>query len=267
MTVWEALLLGIVQGATEFLPVSSSGHLVIAQAVLEIEVPGILFEVSVHVATLISILVVYRTRVLDLARGALTGDRSAVEYVGLIVLATAPAGLAGVFAKDVIERLFESPVVPGVALFVTGAFLWSSRKALRRATPLERPVWTVALAIGVAQAVALVPGISRSGATVVAALWLGVEAEEAAAFSFLIAIPAIAGAAVLQVPELGGAAGLGSAAGLGGVPLLVGGVAAAVTGVLAIQLFIRMLAKRSFHLFAPYCWLLGGGFLAYLWVR
>ena len=112
MTIWEALVLGFVQGAAEFLPVSSSGHLVIAQALMDIEIPGIAFEVAVHVATLVSILLVYRTRVLDLTRGALTGDRDALEYIGLVVVATIPAGLVGVFAKDPIEALFDDPLVP-----------------------------------------------------------------------------------------------------------------------------------------------------------
>jgi len=195
VTAWEALVLGVVQGATEFLPVSSSGHLVIAQALLGLTLPGVLFEVAVHVATLVSILLVYRERITGLVAGALERDPEAVRYVLLVVVATIPAALVGLTAKDAIEALFESPVVPGVALLVTGTFLWTTRRAVARAT-LERPGWIAALLIGAAQAFALVPGISRSGATVVAALWLGVKGREAAAFSFLMAVPAIAGAAV-----------------------------------------------------------------------
>ncbi len=264
MTIWEALLLGVIQGATEFLPVSSSGHLVIGQVVLGIEVPGVLFEVAVHLATLVSITWVYRERLVELGTGLLARERSALEYVGLLALATVPAGLAGVLAKDQVEALFENPMAPGFALLVTGLFLWSSRGPIGR-TVRERPLWTAALVIGVAQAFALVPGISRSGATVVAALWLGVHAKEAAAFSFLMAIPAIGGAAVLQVPDVmqGGAL----EPGLGWGALVVGSVAAAVTGVLAIRTFVLMLSRKSFHLFAPYCWLVGGAFLAYLWLR
>lgn len=258
MTVWESLILGIVQGATEFLPVSSSGHLVIVQTLLGIRMQGVLFEVALHVATLVSILMVYRSRVTSLAGGLVSRDPDAVQYVSLLVVATIPAALLGLFAKDFIEGLFDKPATPGVALIVTGAFLWTSRSALKRAVS-ERPGWWAALLIGMAQACALVPGISRAGATVVAALWLGIRAREAAAFSFLMAVPAIAGAAVLQLPEV-----QGGLAEIGVVPLLVGSVAAGVTGVLAIRTFVAVLARESFHFFAPYCWAVGAAFLVYL---
>ena len=260
MSLWESIVLGFIQGATEFLPVSSSGHLVMAQEVLSVNVPGVAFEIAVHVATLVSILLVYRTRVRDLGVGVLTGDRESFHYVGLVAIATVPAALLGVFAKDPIEALFDNPVAPGVALLVTGSFLWSSKKALERGGD-DRPGWKAAALIGVAQACALVPGISRSGATVVAAMWLGMEAREAAAFSFLMAVPAVAGAAVLQVGEMEGLMGLSGAA------LLWGSVVAGVTGVLAIRTFVAMLARRSFHFFAPYCWVVGAAYLVYVSVR
>lgn len=260
MNGWEALVLGVVQGATEFLPVSSSGHLVIAQTVLGISIEGVLFEVVVHVATLVSILLVYRTRVVGLLEGMAKGRRDDWRYAGLLAVATVPAVVVGLGLRGPVEALFESPAVAAVALLVTGGFLWTTRWALEKATG-QRPGWGAAVLIGVAQACALVPGISRSGATVVAALWLGVEAREAAAFSFLMAVPAIAGAAVLQLPELSAGAGPGP------LPLLAGGAVAGVVGVLAIRTFVAMLARRSFHFFAPYCWVVGGGFLAYLVLR
>lgn len=260
MSVWESLILGIVQGATEFLPVSSSGHLVIVQTVLGVEVAGVLFEVAVHVATLLSILMVYRQRVTTLAGGVLVRDPDAIQYVLLLVVATIPAGLLGVFGGDFIEGLFDKPATPGIALLVTGGFLWTTRGAIKRAVD-ERPGWGAAFLIGLAQAGALVPGISRAGATVVAALWLGIRAKEAAAFSFLMAVPVIAGAGVLQIPEIqGGIRDIGVA------PLLVGSVAAAITGVLAIRTFVAVLARESFHFFAPYCWAVGAAFLVYLGV-
>jgi undecaprenyl-diphosphatase len=260
MTVIEAIILGLVQGATEFLPVSSSGHLVIVQELLGVVSPGVVFEVVVHLATLISILVAYRSRVADLAVGALGRDPASLRYIGLVVVATIPAGLVGVLFKDSVEALFENPVATGVALLVTGIFLWSSRTPLRRTEHVAIGV-RAAVLIGLAQAVALVPGISRSGTTVVAALWLGLEAREAAAFSFMMAIPAIAGAAVLQIPDLVAGGGPGVSA------LVVGGIVAAVSGVLAIRTLIAMLARKSFPVFAIYCWIAGTAFLSYLALR
>jgi len=260
VTPFEAIVLGIVQGATEFLPVSSSGHLVVFQTLLGVVSSGVVFEVAVHVATLASILFVYRTRVGGLAAGALRRDPASLRYVGLLVVATLPAAVVGLLFEDSVEALFESPVATGVALLVTGVILWTSRRALPRAQGTV-PTWGAALLIGCAQAVALVPGISRSGSTVVAALWLGVAPREAAAFSFLMAVPAIAGAAVLQIGDVG--AGGGPAAS----SLWLGGVFAAVTGVLAIRTFVALLARESFHFFAPYCWVVGALFLAYLGLR
>lgn len=258
MSLWEALVLGVIQGATEFLPVSSSGHLVLGQELMGLAIPGVVFEVAVHVATLVSILVVYRARVTRLVTGSLRGDRASLRYVGLLVLATIPAAVIGLLFRDAVEAIFDDPVVTGVAFLVTGGLLWSSRAALRR-DPGGEPTLRSAMVMGVSQAFALVPGISRSGTTVVAGLWSGVAGREAAAFSFLMAVPAIAGAAVLQVPEL-------NAAGIPVGPLLAGSAAAAVTGVLAIRTFVALLKNQAFHRFAYYLWPLGVGFLAYLYL-
>ena len=258
MNVWEAVSLGVLQGATEFFPVSSSGHLVVGQTLLGLEISGVQFEVAVHMATLISVLLVYRGRLMDLLYGTLRRDGDAWRYVGLLALATLPAGIVGVFFRDAIEGLFESPFVPATAFLVTGAILWSTRRTLGR-EEWKKPGWGVALLIGFAQAFALVPGISRSGTTVAMALWLGVAAEEAAAFSFLMAIPAIGGAALLQIPELA-SEGLT----LSGTALAAGFTVAAITGVLAIKAFLVLLSRKTFHRFAIYCWTIGTAFLLYL---
>ncbi|MFP3948577.1 MAG: undecaprenyl-diphosphate phosphatase [Gemmatimonadota bacterium] len=262
MSSWESALLGAIQGATEFLPVSSSGHLVMGQALLGIELPGVLFEVTVHLATLLSIVVAYRGRVAGLTSGIFRGQRDAWRYVGLLVLATIPAGVVGVLWRDRVAALFDAPATVGIALFVTGGLLWSTRTVLRSddETRWKEMAAGTALVMGVAQSFALVPGISRSGATVVAAVWLGVEPREAAAFSFLMALPAIAGASVLELPGIFSSGG----AGIPGGVLLLGGGVAAVTGVLAIRTFVALLRRRAFHHFAVYCWLAGGGFLTYL---
>jgi len=258
MSLLEAIVLGLIQGITEFLPVSSSGHLVIGQTLMDIRIPGVGFEVAVHVATLISVLLVFRKRVSELALGALRLDREAWRYIGLLFVATLPAVVVGLGARDALESLFETPVVAGFSLLVTGGFLWTSRGAMAR-EPKGKPGLRAAVVMGLAQAFAIIPGISRSGATVVAGLWLGIEAEEAATFSFLMAVPAILGAAVLQIPSL-----IGEGAGLEAAPILLGSCVAAVAGVLAIWTFVLMLKRKSFHHFGPYCWTVGGFFLLYL---
>jgi undecaprenyl-diphosphatase len=261
MTLIEAIILGIVQGLTEFFPVSSSGHLVIAQELMGIAVPGVFFEVTVHVATLLSVLVVYRARVLELCVGCFRRERNSLRYVGLILLASIPAGIVGVGFKDAIETLFDNPYVVGVLLLVTGALLFSTRWPLAR-NPSRQIGARDAILIGSAQAFAILPGISRSGSTTATGLWLGIDPAEAAAFSFLMSIPAIAGAAVLQVPDL-----MAGTPGLSPLALIGGGVAAAVTGVVAIRTFVLMLRNRSFPVFAYYCWAAGALFLGWLALR
>ena len=260
MTVWEAIVLGFVQGATEFLPISSDGHLVMVETLMAVNPQGIVFEVAVHVATLVSILVAFWKRLTDLAAGAVRRDPATWRYLALIVVASIPAGLVGVFANDAIEALFDQPAAAGWGLLITGTVLWTSRAALPRATG-SLPGWKGALVIGGGQALAIAPGVSRSGLTIVAALWLGVEAREAAAFSFIMAIPAIAGAAVLELPGLGG--DLGMSVGV----LLTACVVATLTGILAIRTLVALLARRAFHLFAPYCWVVGSLFLIYVALR
>ena len=272
MSNWEAVFLGMVQGLTEFLPVSSSGHLVVGQTVLGLDLPGVTFEVAVHFATLVSVLVAYRRKVGALLRGAVRLEPAAWRYLGLIVLANIPAAAVYFAMGEVVEAAFELPAVAGGAFLVTGAVLWSARGALRRADrgtgggragrgppgPLGPGV---AMLIGVAQAFALFPGISRSGSTVVAALWLGVESDDAAEFSFLMSLPAILGATLLQILDAGEAGSL-----LGTAPLVLGAVAAAATGLLAIKVFLAVLRASAFHRFALYPWILGLLFLGYLWI-
>jgi len=257
MTLLEAIILGIVQGATEFLPVSSSGHLVIGQALLGLRLPGVTFEVAVHLATLLSIGLVYRERIVALLSGLARGESEARHMALALVLATIPAGVVGVGFGGTVEALFEDPRVTGVALLLTGGALWSTRRVIQRG--LDYPLTLrMALLIGLAQAVAITPGISRSGATVVTALWLGMRPDRAAEFAFLLAIPASAGAGVLELGALRAGAGVGAEA------LIAGGIAAAVTGVLAIRLFLLLLRKAAFHRFAEYCWGVGVLFLAWL---
>jgi undecaprenyl-diphosphatase len=307
MTWWEALVLGVVQGLTEFFPVSSSGHLVMGGAVLGLEVPGILFEVAVHVATLLSVLVVYRQRIWRLLRGCcgLEAD-GAWPYVLKLAVATAPAALVGFTMQDWFEARFDEPIFAGTMVLVTGSFVWSSRwvRSDRLRTPLldwlpiliaaliallagtvvpfvavlavealimsvsrataprewqTEPSWTGALLMGIAQSAAILPGISRSGSTVLAGLWRRIDPLAAAEFSFLMSIPAILGAAVLKIPEIGE-----QGATIGAVPMLIGAVAAGASGILAIRLFVALLQRQNFYAFSYYCWAVGALFLLYM---
>lgn len=259
MDAIEALILGLAQGLTEFFPVSSSGHLAMLQALFGgRESGGLLFEVAVHVATLFAIAAFYRKRILALVSGLLAREPETLEYVGKLVVATLPAVVVGLTLKDQIEAQFSNPGLVGAALLVTGCVVFSTRWTAPRAFAAT-PSWGVALAIGCAQAFAILPGISRSGSTVAMALALGVAPLAAAEFSFLLGIIAISGAAVLMIPDLDGIApgALTSFA--------VGGAAALASGLLAIWLFVRMLDKSLFHHWAWYCWCVGAAFLAWTW--
>ncbi len=261
MTLWQALVLGVVQGLTEFLPVSSSGHLVVAEAWIGIRTPGVTLEVTVHAATLLAVIVVYRARIGELTRGVLSGGASSLRYVGLIVLAAIPAGVAGVWLTGLVEQAFDSLTVVGIGFLTTGIVLWSTR-----AIPVRERYLTLdarrALAIGFAQALALVPGISRSGTTVSTGIWSGLEPVYAAEFSFLLSIPVIAGATILEIPELAG--------GIAGIPteaVAVSFVASLLSGIFAIRFLIFLLRRQAFYQFAPYCWLLGAATIVWSVIR
>jgi undecaprenyl-diphosphatase len=252
----EAFILGLIQGVTEFLPVSSSGHLVVLQAALGVEQKGILFEITVHVATLASVLIFYRHRVGMLIAGTFRRNPEAVEYVAKLAVATIPAVLLVLIAGDFLAAQFESPHAAGIGFLITGSVLWTTRWTTANAR-LATPSWTAALLIGCAQAVAIMPGISRSGSTVAAALALGVAPVAAAEFSFLMSVFAIGGAAVRAVSELSFTAPELI------VPLAVAGGAAFASGVAAIWLFIRLLRSRAFRYFAYYTWAAGIAVLAW----
>lgn len=255
MSLGEALLLGLVQGLTEFFPVSSSGHLVLAETLLGVNPPGLGFEVLVHLATLAAVLVLYRGRLVSLAGGALRGEADSIRYIGMLALASVPAAIAGLTLAGLVAHTFDLPVLAAVNLLVTGCVVYAIRwLALRAERP--DPGWVGAVAVGVMQAVALLPGISRSGMTVAAALGARARPDRAAEFSFLLSVPAILGASVLQLPDL-------TRSGLeaGPMELAAAALAAFLAGLLAISLFVRWLRGGRFHLFAYYCWAVGGGYL------
>ena len=251
MSYLEAVVLGVVQGLTEFFPVSSSGHLVIAQSLMGVELPGVLFEVVVHVASLCAVCWVYRVRLSQLASGLVRRDRAQFVYVGMLALATIPAAIVGISMGDIVEAVFESPSVAAGLLLVTGCLVRSIRTRGPLAARNElKP--RDALVVGVAQAVAILPGISRSGSTVAVGTALGIDAIRIAEFSFLLSIPAIGGAAVLQLRDIGAVGVM-----IGAGPLAVAFIVAALSGIFAIHIFLRMIERRTFHRFAYYCWSVG----------
>jgi undecaprenyl-diphosphatase len=258
MSLLEAIVLGVVQGLTEFFPVSSSGHLVLAEAILGVNPPGVSFEVLVHLATLASVVVFYRRRIAELIVGVLRGQGDAIKYGGMLALATVPAALAGTALSGPIASLFDAPLLAALALLVTGVVVYSTRWLVGRGER-PHPGWAGSLAVGVAQAAALVPGISRSGMTVTTALWARTGREAAAEFSFLLSIPAILGASLLQLPDL-----LNLQMGTGSLQLVAASLSAFAAGVVAILFFVRALQTDRFHRFAYYCWAVGGAYIVYV---
>lgn len=261
MNFFQAVVLGLVQGLTEFLPVSSSGHLVIAQTFMDVPTPGVFVEVALHLATLISVLVVYHRRVGSIAVGAIRGEAQAWRYIGLLLLASVPAGIVGVFFEDQVEAAFDAPWVTGVMLLVTGVLLWTTRWLGARRWD-DRPGVRNAVGMGVAQAFAILPGISRSGTTITAGLWGRLQGDAAAEFSFLMSVVAISGAVLLQVGDIGE-----SVQQVGAAALAAGFIAALISGILAIRLLIWLLRKQTFYVFSYYLWIAGGLFLIYLGLR
>lgn len=275
MNWFNALILGLAQGLTEFLPISSSAHLAIMQHFMGLREPMVFFDVMLHLGTLFAIFVYFRrdiaNMVLALAGRApadagsgfvWTGTQAeAWRYAAWLIVGTVPAGIAGVALNDVIHDAFSSIRVPATCLLVTGAFLFVAGRVREGEREVQHSAWSVPLLIGLAQAAALMPGISRSGATICAALLLGVSRNAAARFSFFLAIIAIAGAAVLE-----GRDALG-----GGMPYpgltLLGTGAAFISGLGALYLLIGILRRGRLGLFAYYCWALGAVVLIFSFVK
>ncbi|MBI4616627.1 MAG: undecaprenyl-diphosphate phosphatase [Planctomycetes bacterium] len=270
MVWWHALLLGVVQGLTEFLPVSSTGHLVLGKSLLGARsIEGASFEVSVHMGTLGSVLLYYRRDLAAMARetfsrlfspgGWAAGAREEGPFrlLVLVLLATVPAGAVGLIWKDEVESMLDSPRVALYGLLATGLWLLATRLAPREG---RAPGLASALAIGLAQAVAILPGISRSGSTVGAGLFCRLDPQDAARFSFLMSIPVILGAAVLKAPDLVARPPAGADA----AALVLGTVAAFAFGLLAIRVLLVLLARGRLACFGVYCLLAGGLGLLFL---
>ncbi|MCI6119304.1 MAG: undecaprenyl-diphosphate phosphatase [Prevotella sp.] len=252
----EALILGLLQGLTEYLPVSSSGHLAIGSELFGIEgEENLAFTVAVHVATVLSTLVILWKEIDWIFRGLFKWEMNAeTKYVLNIVISMIPVGIVGVFFKDYVEEVFGSGIsIVGYMLFVTAALLTFSYYAKPRQK--ETIGWRDALVIGIAQACAVMPGLSRSGSTIATGLLLGCKKESLAQFSFLMVIPPILGEALLDVVK--GLKGEEAFGGIDALPLAVGFLAAFVSGCLACKWMINIVKKGKLIYFAIYCAIAG----------
>jgi undecaprenyl-diphosphatase len=253
----QAIILGFIQGVTEWLPISSTGHLRIAEQFLGLAVP-LLFDVTLHVGTLIIILLFFRKDIKTILAALVKGDFKSEngKLIPLIIVGTVPTALIGVVFSNAIEAYFSN-FLPIAGAFITcGVVLYFSKSGQERK---ENITYMEALAIGAAQGIALIPGLSRSGLTIAIALLLGIRREKAFTFSFLLSVPAVIGALGLTLYEQHETLTL---AGVGLMEILVGIVVSLVVSYFALKLLWKALAGKKFYLFAFYCWLLGAVLLA-----
>ena len=268
MNSTEAILLGIIQGLTEFLPVSSSGHLVMFQQLFGLKEAELFFDVCVHLGTLFAVMVVFRQEIMNIILAlmrlfASSGSPKTVsqkiesdpdlKLAMLIIIGSIPTAVLGLLFRGIADRLFASAFIAGIMLIVTGLLLWITRWAATRLKQAgaDRLTPKNALIIGVVQGLAIIPGISRSGSTISIGLLLGIDRETAARYSFLLSIPAIVGAGALSLKDA-----LSHTDPVIRLSLL-GAAAAALVGYVALKVLLSMVKKGHLYVFAPYCWAVG----------
>jgi len=266
MELYHAIVLGIVQGVTEFLPISSSGHLVLLQALFGMEEPEIFFDIAVHLGTLFAVCVFYCKDLKEIivtlfskatwraGKGGILACFSKtpqLKLLWLIIVGTIPTVLIGLAFRPIAEMLFSSIRLVGFMLLITGILLWLTRRVQAKGRKLgELTVWD-GLCVGIIQGLAILPGISRSGSTIAFGLFRNIDRETAARYSFLLSIPAILGAVVLELAGMQGhiSSHLGS--------ILSGACIAGIVGYVALKVLIHFVKRGNLYIFAPYCWLLG----------
>jgi len=268
MNSTEAIILGIIQGLTEFLPVSSSGHLVLFQQLFGLKEAELFFDVCVHLGTLVAVIIVFRQEIIKIISAllqlvSLAGQKEKflqnvksdpeLKMAVFIVIGSIPTAILGLLFASIADRLFSSALITGLMLMVTGLLLWLTRKAGTHAvsTSIGHLTPGKAFIIGIVQGLAIIPGISRSGSTISTGLLLGVDRETAARYSFLLSIPAIVGAGLLSLKE--GFSQTNPAIWIS----LLGAVPAALVGYGALKSLLHMVKKGRLYVFAPYCWLVG----------
>lgn len=245
----KILVLAVLQGLTEFLPVSSSAHLVLGKHFLKLDSPGPWLEIALHGGTLLAVLAFYRARILELVRQVFAGEKAAWTYAMCLVAGSVPAAAVYAMFGDRINRVFDNPFMTSVMLCMTGLFLLSLKLAPQGRAELG---WGKGLGIGIAQAVALLPGISRSGSTITTARFLGLPAEKAVEFSLLLSLPAVGGAVLMEMVHCL-RQGAGADGSVPGVMVAVGVTVSACVGYLAIAWLVRLLSTGKLWLFGFYC--------------
>jgi undecaprenyl-diphosphatase len=266
MTPLQAIALGIIQGLSEFLPISSSAHLTLAPWLFGWEDPGLAFDVALHFGTLLAVLWYFRMEWLALIKAAFgiittgrveTPEKRRVVY---LIIATIPGAIGGFLLQSKAESAFRSPQIIAIALIVMGLVLWIVDKAVDQRRILGEMRWVDALLVGLSQVIALIPGVSRSGSTITTARGLRFDRESAAEFSFLMSMPIIAAAVVLEGPKALHQGGLTN-------ELMSGVVASAISGWLAISILMRYVSRHSYGIFAFYRVALGIAVLAVIYAR
>lgn len=264
MDIFQAIIIGLVQGLTEFLPVSSSAHLIFAQQALGVADVGLAFDVLLHVGTLVAVIVYFFNDIVNMIKGFLLSlvDLKDGNFMGelkkdpykklawLTILATIPIGIVGVLFNDIVESMFQGLTIPAFLLLITGCLLYVSQRMNSGRIDVRNITLKEALIMGCGQALAILPGLSRSGTTIAAGLFAGLDKEFAAKFSFILSIPAILGAAVFQLKDLsGGSVEIGAC--------IAGFIVAAISGYLAISFLLKIVREKSLDIFAYYCWIVG----------
>jgi len=266
MTPLQAIALGVIQGLSEFLPISSSAHLTLLPWLLGWEDPGLAFDVALHFGTLIAVLWYFRMEWLALVKAAFgiittgrveTPEKRRVVY---LIIATIPGAIGGLLLQKQAESAFRSPQIIAIALIVMGLLLWVVDKAVDQRRVLGEMRWLDALLIGLSQVIALIPGVSRSGSTITTARGLRFDRESAAEFSFLMSMPIIAAAVILEGPKALHEGGITN-------ELMSGVVASAISGWLAISILMRFVSRHSYGIFAFYRIVLGIIVLAVIYAR
>ncbi|OPL10128.1 MAG: hypothetical protein AVO34_12015 [Firmicutes bacterium ML8_F2] len=251
MNLVEALILGLIQGLTEFLPVSSSGHLVIFQDLLDLSEPGVTLEVILHFATALSVICVFNREFLNLFH--FRKDKEQRTVLLMLILGIIPTAVLGLLGSAFSDVLFKSALLVGFMLLITGLILKlltiipAGEKTFTEMKPVD------ALLVGILQGLAVIPGISRSGSTIAGSLWRGLNRETAVKYSFMLSVPVIFGATLTEIKTIASISLQNAIV----YNYLIGGMAAFLAGIVAIKIFIRLLINRKFHYFACYCWILG----------